>query len=115
MKKKLKELIENAPFKGVGTFTEFLLIPTNKEYDGFWGKNGYNNVIVLGYNKKEEVWCKVSYEQCDNMFISNIRNFNMDIPRDLGCIRIWFNDVIELSPPASSVIGVIKEKYAWEH
>ena len=105
MKKKLKELIENAPYKRVGTFTQFLLIPTNEEYNGFWGKNGYNNVIILGYDKKEEIWCRLSPQQCDNMNISHVRNFDMDIPSDLGCIRIWFDNDIVIFPPSSCVIG----------
>ena len=60
---------------------------------------------MLAYNKQDETWYRVSYESCDNVFISDIHNFSMDVPREYGCVRIWFNSEVRLTPPASSVIG----------
>ena len=59
MTDKLKEIIENAPVKTRGAF-RCLFFLSNGEYDGFWGKNGYDNISVFGYDDDLHVWCKVS-------------------------------------------------------
>ena len=56
MTEKLKEIIKTAPRAKEGSsYTSFLLIPTSNAYDGFWGKNGFNNIIVLGQKQLRKI------------------------------------------------------------
>ena len=110
MKKALKELLENAEEKRVGHFHN-LLIVSNGVYDGFWGKNGYNNIILLGYVASDTKYYKIT-ESADifNIFDlgrNNFRTLNIDIPTEYGVPRIWFNKpiFIDYSAPISGVVG----------
>ena len=47
MKKALKELIQKAEVRTSGEFDSIMIVPKGK-YDGFWGKNCYDNMLVLG-------------------------------------------------------------------
>ncbi len=112
MKKALKELIENAPTISSGRFTSFLIIP-NGEYHGFWGKNGYDNIMVLVKPEGEKEYYKLS-EEADvfNIFDLHIQpnTFNLDIPHEYGVPRIWFNTPIEIDfdMPNSTLLGYAK-------
>lgn len=106
MKKALKELIENAPKKTKGAFKFFLFI-SNGVYDGFWGKNGYNNILILGRSVDDNKWYRIS-EFGDKFDIYRTKlSFNLDIPKDLGVPRIWFSEPIYIDnePEMSSVVG----------
>ena len=114
MKKALKELIENAPVKLKGDFYMFLIV-SNGVYDGFWGKNGYNNIIILAkeQNDKTKTWYKLS-EYADKFDIfplfesgTTIRSFDLDIPKEYGVPRIWFDKAIRIdyTIQTSDVIG----------
>ena len=107
MKAKLKELLEKAEQKSQGKYNEFLLIPTNKEYNGFWGKNGFNNLIVLGRNTcdGDKEWYRISNEQCDVMNIIDNKHWcNIDVPSEYGCIHLFFDELFNLTPPASALM-----------
>jgi len=116
MKKALKELIENAPKKTVGTF-DALMIISNGVYDGFYGKNGYNNILILGRVRvnEESTWYKVS-EYGDKLDILSREithcPFNLDIPTKYGVPVIWFDYPIYIdnSLEISSVLGEIRKK-----
>lgn len=93
MTEELKNLIENAPIKRKGRF-ENLMIVSNGKYDGFWGENGYNRIILLGHEPMDEQWYKIT-EQADVFHIINCKelgffSFNMDIPELYEVPRIWF-------------------------
>lgn len=105
MRKKLKELIDNAEFCETGIFNEFLIIPTHKVYDGFWGKNGYENMIVLAKSFGEETWYRISQEQCDVLNFIYINNVCVDVPDDVGCVRISSVSPIEIRFPGSAILG----------
>jgi len=105
MIKHLKELIDNAEFCVEGIFNEFLIIPTHEKYNGFWGKNGYENMIVLARHFESDTWYRISQEQCDVFNIIGVRSVGIDIPDDVGCIRISSNEAIEISYPASAILG----------
>lgn len=105
MRKKLKELIENAEFCVEGVFNEFLIIPTHKAYNGFWGKNGYENIIVLARNFDSKTYYRISQEQCDVLNLIYINNVSVDIPDDVGCVRISSDSSIEIQYPASAILG----------
>lgn len=96
MKKQLKELIENAPYRIVGDY-RCLMIISNGTYNGFWGKNGYNNILVLGQDDKENQWYKIA-EYVDVLTIEHIGNCscNVDIPEAYGMPVLWFRRPIHI-------------------
>lgn len=90
MTRKLKGILENAKAKTKGEFSEFLIIPSKEAYDGFWGKNGYNKIIVLARDHKENEWVKVS--GCsDVLCLMKNCGANFDVPSDLKCLRMSLN------------------------
>lgn len=109
MKKALKELLEHAPVKLAGDFSSFIAIP-NGRYKGFWGDNGYDNIILLGLSCEDERWYKIS-EYVDIFDIESIRYVNIDIPHEYGVPRIWFRQPIHIDYriQISSVSGKGKE------
>ena len=121
MKKALKELIENAGVKRTGKFTELMFI-SNGKYDGFFGPNGFNKMIVLGKNIEEsETWYKIVPEGCEcdkfdiysNGTITRAPGFNLDIPQEYGVPRIWFTNYyfkIDYSLELSSLVAELEEK-----
>ena len=110
MTDKLKKLIEEAPCIHSGKFGAFMIIP-NGQYDGFWGVNGYDNILILARPLKEDKWYKLATE-ADVFFVCDHdrSSFNLDIPTEYGVPRIWFDKPIEIdySIPTASVIGYAK-------
>ena len=94
MKKALIEILENSEEKRTGLFDAILILSGNK-YNGFWGENGYNNLIIIG-----EIWQNedspryyiiVKNCECDVFQVWESGGyFNMDIPSNLGIPRFWF-------------------------
>lgn len=121
MKKALKELIENAPVKHTGRFTELMFV-SNGKYGGFFGPNGFNNMIVLGKNAEadETTWYKIVKEddECDkfdiySQDIPRFTGFNVDIPEKYGVPRIWFTNYyfkIDYSFPLSSLVAELERR-----
>lgn len=121
MKKALKELIENAPVKRAGKFTELMFVD-NGTYSGFFGNNGYSKMIILGKNvDAEATWYKIVSEECEcdkfdiysNGKIVRAPGFNLDIPKKYGVPRIWFTNYyfkIDYSFPLSSIVAELEER-----
>ena len=114
MKKELKELVSNAPIVKAGLFTEFLFI-SNGKYNGFWGKNGYNNIIVLAReNVKDGEWKKL----CDSIDVFTIfgktesETMNFDIPSAYGVLRMWCSKPVKIDYqcPTSSLFGYTQKR-----
>lgn len=107
MRKKLKELIDTAPIKKVGYFSYLMIVPNGK-YNGFWGVNGYQNIMLFGREKKDGVWYKIS-EYADKIDIWNLRDehFELDIPSDYNVPVIWFRRpiYIDYSLEVSNING----------
>lgn len=113
MTEKLKSIIENAPVKTKGKF-RCLFFLSNGEYDGFWGKNGYDNIFVFGYDDEAEEWCKVAaYADKFDIFRLN-GTFNLHIPHDLGIPVMWFDEPVYIDNTLmlSNVVGRIGQ---WEY
>ena len=90
MTEELKKLIDTAETMTSGEFSSIMVVPNGK-YAGFWGENGYDNMLVLGCMDK--VWYKVADCQVDvfEIFeIERVSSFNMDIPYEYGVPRFWF-------------------------
>ena len=112
MTKALKELIENAPTIERGRFSKFMIV-SNGEYKGFWGKNGYNNIIVFGRLCGEDMqWYKLC-EVADKFTVFDLVKanctFNLDIPKKFGVPVIWFDRPIDIdySIPTSDIFGYV--------
>lgn len=114
MTDELKKLIEDAPFIHSGKFSAFMVVP-NGQHDGFWGVNGYDNILILARPWNEDKWYKLATEaDIFNVYDYNRTcvAFNLDIPSEYGVPRIWFDRPIEIyyDIPTSNVIGYAKER-----
>ena len=109
MTEKLKEIIEKAEVKESGIFNEFLIVPTGEKYDGFWGVNGFDKMILLAKKRDESEWCILT-TYSDSFHLIYIHSVNFDIPSDLNCLRVLLDELIEINTVASSVMGYGKEK-----
>ncbi len=96
MTDKLKEIIKNAPVKKKGKFDALMFI-SNGEYDGFWGSNGYDNMLVLGQegNRSGGTWYKVA-TTADVFQAVKLEGVSIDIPSDLGVPVMFFHEPIEI-------------------
>jgi len=95
LKEELKELIKNAPVKRSGTFSGFFIVPSGEEYDGFFGKNGYNNIILLGLETDSRKWCRIT-ESADALSFIGMHSLNFDIPTEYNSVRCWANKPIKI-------------------
>lgn len=109
MTERLKEIIDNAIPKESGTFNEFLIVPTGEKYDGFWGENVFDKMILLAKKREESEWCILT-NYSDSFHLIYIHSVNFDIPSDLNCVRVFLDESIEINTVASSVMGYGKEK-----
>lgn len=92
----LKELIENAPIKRQGTFLHFLAV-SNGEYNGFWGNNGFDSILLFGFDAEDGKYYKITdYADSVGFFGLTKGCFSMDIPSEYGVPRIWFHTPIEI-------------------
>jgi len=93
MNKKLKAIYKQSKDYVDGTpFDRIYIINTHRLYDGFWGENGYNCIKVLvSFSKdKEEVFYVFNKNyQTDVLQMFDEFKFNIDIPNDLDCIRLF--------------------------
>lgn len=105
MKKKLKELIENSPYRQVGDY-DYLMTISNGIYKGFWGKNGYNNILVLGRDWKTLKWYKIT-DDVDVLRIENIGRYglNVEIPTEYGMPCMWFHTPIHIEDMKISTLS----------
>ena len=103
MKKGAKELIAKAVPRTHDNFCELYVIDSEKAYDGFWGKNGYNNIILIGRAKDCELYELIT-DYSDAIHIFN-GGCDIDISHENGVIRLWSNKGFSLqNKPYSSVI-----------
>lgn len=97
MTDKLKELIQKAPIKRKGTFKSFLIV-SNGVYDGIFGINGFNSIILLGFDIDKKEYVKIT-DYADIFYIYNVGenvSFNLDIPTEYGVPRIYFGRPITI-------------------
>ena len=114
MTDELTKLIEEAPYIRKGKFSAFMIL-SNGIYDGFWGVNGYDNILILARPYKEDKWYILATE-ADNFSVYDFREhysaFNLDIPTEYGIPRIWFDQPVEIdySLPLSNVVGSVNKE-----
>ncbi|MBO4542343.1 MAG: hypothetical protein J5725_04090 [Bacteroidales bacterium] len=97
MKKALKELLEKAEPRVAGRYDAFLIIDDHKQYNGFWGKNGFNSMTILGYDKTTQQHYLISTKMSDVLTTFDKMSWNIDIPSNYGCIRIWFDHPVYIT------------------
>lgn len=104
MTDKLKEIIDNAEHAKEGKFyKEFLIIPTGHKYDG--GVNGFDKMLILAGNLENDEWAIVTdYSDAFNI-INQGRTINFDVPSKYDCLRIFFDESIELTSVTSNVLS----------
>ena len=114
MTDELKKLIAEAPIIHSGKFAAFMIVP-NGQFDGFWGVNGYDNILILARPWNEDKWYKLAtaadvFDVYD--YTRTCSSFNLDIPTQYGVPRIWFCKPIEIDYfiPTANVIGYAKER-----
>ena len=110
MKKALKELVENAEVKMVGEFRAFLTIP-NGIYDGFWGKNGYDNILLLGYSSEDGKWYRIA-DTIDAIHLSYPPSLNWEISSKYGVPCFWSNTPISIEYDGSTSSLIACERRA---
>lgn len=110
MTDELKKLIEEAPHIHSGKFATFMIV-SNGQYDGFWGVNGYDNILILARPWRKDKWYILSTE-ADVFSVWYCSSFNLDIPSEYGVPRIWFDKPIEIDYKLkiSSVMGYVKKE-----
>lgn len=93
-----KELVENAPVRTSGLFNGFMF-SSNGIYDGFWGKNGYDNIIVLGQAAEDDVWYRIACEVdiFNIAFKESYTSVSIDIPSEFGVPRLFFHKPIPIN------------------
>lgn len=115
MKKALKELIENAKSYDSSKYFNRIMFLSNGVYNGFFGKNDYNNILILAQEWNSGEWYKITKDgQCCDVFYTYKCNmsFNLDIPKEYGIPSIWFDNPIRInnSLALSSITGKIMDR-----
>lgn len=93
-----KELVKNAPLRTSGLFYRFMFA-SNGIYDGFWGKNGYDNIILLGQAADDETWYRIASE-IDVLQVYRIGANGMvsvDIPSEYGVPCLFFDKPLRVN------------------
>ena len=95
MTKELKKIIDESVRYNGEPLNCFYIVSTNKQYNGVWGKNGYNGMIIIGYSNETDKYYNfgLDYER-DVFHCFKQLSFSIDIPQELNCIRLFFNTSI---------------------
>lgn len=105
MTEKLKRLVATAKRKASGCYSDFLIISMGEAYSGFWGANGFNNMLVLAGNFLEDEWVILSRMQCDSINILGKSYLSVvDVPEKYDCIRLHFENPIEVISSESTIL-----------
>lgn len=83
------------------SYCEFLIIPKEKKYDGFWGENGYNEILILAGSLDKHEW-KIVSSDSDVLNLMNLKNANFDVPTDYECLRLFFVHSVEITSTLSA-------------
>ena len=112
MRKALKELILEAELKTKGYFSTLLFV-SDGGYDGFFGPNGYDSMLVLGISAEDGMWYRIGKGHDVFYIYKTNGSFNLDIPSEYGVPRIWFDRPIYIDNdiPISTLTGDFREEY----
>ncbi len=102
MTKKEKELISKAVEYDGSPINGLYIFSTHKLYKGFWGKNGYNSMIILGYayqndHAEDKIYhFGLDYER-DVIQCFKDMQYSIDFPHEYDCVRFCFKKPIIVS------------------
>ena len=96
MNKAQKELIEKAIKYNGEPIDSLYIISEDRLYNGFWGKNGYNGMIIIAYSKSTKEYYKWDSYPRDVIDCCKELQFGIDIPNDTNCVRLFFHKPITL-------------------
>ena len=110
MKKSAKALIESAIPRQNVFFNHIWIIDSEKKYNGFWGKNGYNNIIILGRSDSTkssaiELIADGVNEECDVFRIEHENGYgaiDFDIRHERGVLHLYTSGWFKLQIPVVS-------------
>ena len=95
MTERLQKLIDTAEERKVGDFDMFMILSAGI-YDGTFGKNGYDNLLTLGYVHSENKWYKITdYGDVFRVITANM-SFHLDIPSEYGIPRFDFDTPVHV-------------------
>lgn len=90
------------------------IVDTKKPYIVDGQKNGYNTMAILIYDEIADKYYSIfsqSHTDVILFFNCNLKFANMDVPSDLGCLRIrGFNRELEIKSVIDSLVLGGKEK-----
>lgn len=102
MKKKVKDFIAQAVPRYHDEFHNLFVIDSERIYDGFFGKNGYNNIILIGKrNDCEDYELITDWSDAVHVFYGG---FDMDIHSETGIIHLWSNKGFKLHGGVNSSV-----------
>lgn len=95
MTKKQKELIAEAIHYDGSPIDGIYILSEHKLYNGAWGKNGYNSMIILAYSiENEKIYhFDLNYQRDVFSCLKKVR-FSIDIPHEYDCLRLCFYDPV---------------------
>ena len=115
LRKALWDLIVEAPEKLAGDFDTLMLVP-NGRYDGFFGINGFDHLLVLGYIFDDKQWYKIA--DYPDVFSLNFENFfgtaTFDIKSIYGMPTFAFRSPVHIENEGlSTLVGTVKNRKAY--
>lgn len=109
MTQELRKLIATAERKESGSYKDFLIASMGEAYNGFWAGsegNDFNNMLVLAGDFLEDKWIVLSQANCDALNIFGLVRLGViDVPTKYDCIRLHFEQPIEIEMVASSILA----------
>lgn len=108
MTEEVKEFIAKAKPRTHKTFFELYVINSEKEYDGFWGMNGHNKIVLIGRSKGCEDYELIT-DFSDAISILD-GSLNIDISKENGIVRMFSHQGFTLFGPAVSTVIFEREK-----
>lgn len=102
MTKKQKEFIAKAKPKTSEMFKGLYIADSGKAYDGFWGKNGYNSMVIIGETTSGELETLSDYSDVICCFAK--QGFSADIDRKNRMLHIWFDEPVQILDVLSACI-----------
>ena len=95
MTKKERQFVAQAVERKHDEFQEIYIINSGRLYNGTFGKNGYNDIIVIGRVKGCSDYELIT-TWSDAVWITDTHSFTIDIDNKTGITRLYFDQPISL-------------------
>ena len=93
MTKKQKDFISKASVTRKNKiYTDLFIADSGTLYKGFFGPNGYNNMVIIG--RTEDGSLELISRYSDHFWIADPVSVNMDIMKENGFMRIWIDGAV---------------------